>query len=223
VRRPNHSLAALRRRDIDLEGLTVTVCRAQAELQDGRFFDKAPKSAAGVRSVSFPAELLGSVTHHLEHFASLSRPAAHGQHAGLHGRGQHAGADDSDGAQQLSGSADLPAHDQRPGPSYRGPAWGHDLQMRMKRPPRRKEAITSGLRRDGRTVGSSGGGNMADRGWYDDSGYHEAVQRAERATRFGWSAIAWTTGVLGCVLITIAVLCVVAVLACLFVVVSSHY
>ncbi|QCD56471.1 hypothetical protein CEB94_17585 [Streptomyces hawaiiensis] len=64
---------------------------------------------------------------------------------------------------------------------------------------------------------------MADRGWYDDSDYHEAVQRAERATRFGWSAITWTTGVLGCVLITIAVLCVVAVVACLFVVVASHY
>ncbi|WP_413251256.1 tyrosine-type recombinase/integrase [Streptomyces sp. SS1-1] len=40
-------LAALRRRDVDLEGLTVTVRRAQAELQDGRLFDKAPKSAAG--------------------------------------------------------------------------------------------------------------------------------------------------------------------------------
>ncbi|BFO22341.1 hypothetical protein SHKM778_87290 [Streptomyces sp. KM77-8] len=40
-------LAALRRRDIDLEGLTVTVRRAQAELQDGLLFDKAPKSAAG--------------------------------------------------------------------------------------------------------------------------------------------------------------------------------
>ncbi|GAA2220743.1 hypothetical protein [Streptomyces indiaensis] len=64
---------------------------------------------------------------------------------------------------------------------------------------------------------------MADRGWYDDSDYHEAAQRAERATRFGWSAIACTTGALGCVLITVAVLCVVAVVACLFVVVSSHY
>ncbi|MEU3949388.1 hypothetical protein [Streptomyces sp. NPDC029526] len=64
---------------------------------------------------------------------------------------------------------------------------------------------------------------MADRGWYDDSDYHEAVQRAERATRSGWSAIAWTTGALGCVLITIAVLCVVAVVACLFVVVASDY
>ncbi|MEV0694646.1 hypothetical protein [Streptomyces sp. NPDC050388] len=64
---------------------------------------------------------------------------------------------------------------------------------------------------------------MGDRGWYDDSDYHEAVQRAERATRFGWSAIAWTAGALGCVLITIAVLCVVAVVACLFVVVASDY
>ncbi|NEB14224.1 site-specific integrase [Streptomyces coelicoflavus] len=66
-------LAALRRRDIDLEGLTVTVRRAQAELQDGRLLDKAPKSAAGVRTVSFPAELLDAVTHHLEHFAALGR------------------------------------------------------------------------------------------------------------------------------------------------------
>ncbi|MDI9886894.1 hypothetical protein QMZ92_21610 [Streptomyces sp. HNM0645] len=64
---------------------------------------------------------------------------------------------------------------------------------------------------------------MADRGWYDDSDYHEAVQRAERARRSGWSAIAWTTGALGCVLITIAVLCVVAVVACLFVVVARNY
>ncbi|MEU8648529.1 hypothetical protein [Streptomyces sp. NPDC048737] len=67
---------------------------------------------------------------------------------------------------------------------------------------------------------------MADRGWHEDSDYHEAVQRAERATRFGWSAIAWSTGALGalgCVLITVAVLCVVAVIACLFVVVASHY
>ncbi|MFI2424793.1 tyrosine-type recombinase/integrase [Streptomyces sp. NPDC018955] len=66
-------LAALRRRDIDPEGLTVTVRRAQAELQDGRLFDKAPKSAAGVRSVSFPAELLDAVTHHLERFSIPGR------------------------------------------------------------------------------------------------------------------------------------------------------
>ncbi|MFJ8197312.1 hypothetical protein [Streptomyces sp. NPDC096152] len=40
--------------------------RAQAELQAGWLFDKAPKSAAGVRPVSFPAALLDAVTHYLE-------------------------------------------------------------------------------------------------------------------------------------------------------------
>ncbi|WP_405934664.1 site-specific integrase [Streptomyces longwoodensis] len=66
-------LAALRRRDIHLEGLTVSVRRSQAELQDGRLFDKAPKSAAGVRAVSFPAELLDDVTRHLDQFAAPGR------------------------------------------------------------------------------------------------------------------------------------------------------
>jgi site-specific recombinase XerD len=56
-----------------MEGLTVTVRPAQAALQDGRLFDKAPKSAAGLRSVSFPAELLDAVTHHLEPFAAAGR------------------------------------------------------------------------------------------------------------------------------------------------------
>ncbi|MFD7135690.1 hypothetical protein [Streptomyces sp. NPDC059894] len=63
----------------------------------------------------------------------------------------------------------------------------------------------------------------ADRGWYDDSDYHEAAQRAERAARFGWSAIGWTAGALGCVLITITALCAVAVIVGLFVVVASNY
>ncbi|MEU1553958.1 tyrosine-type recombinase/integrase [Streptomyces scabiei] len=63
----------MRRRDIDLEGLTVRVRRAQAELQSGRLFDMAPKSAAGVRTVSLPAELLGEVTRHLEQFAVPGR------------------------------------------------------------------------------------------------------------------------------------------------------
>ncbi|WP_327748785.1 tyrosine-type recombinase/integrase [Streptomyces europaeiscabiei] len=66
-------LAALRRRDIDLEGLTVSVRRSQAELQNGRLFDKAPKSAAGVRAISFPAELFDDVTGHLEQFAAPGR------------------------------------------------------------------------------------------------------------------------------------------------------
>lgn len=66
-------LAALRRRDLDEEGLTVTVRRAQAELQSGRLFDKGSKSAAGVRTVSFPAELLDDVTRHLEQVAAPGR------------------------------------------------------------------------------------------------------------------------------------------------------
>ncbi|WP_406476683.1 tyrosine-type recombinase/integrase [Streptomyces sp. NBC_01615] len=66
-------LAALRRKDIDLASRLVVVRRAQAELQDGRLFDKAPKSAAGVRAISFPAELLDDVTHHLEQFAAPGR------------------------------------------------------------------------------------------------------------------------------------------------------
>ncbi|WP_079158462.1 tyrosine-type recombinase/integrase [Streptomyces caniscabiei] len=65
--------AALRRRDIGQEAMTVTVRRAQAELQSGQLFDKGPKSAAGVRTVSFPAELLGDVTRHLEQFAAPGR------------------------------------------------------------------------------------------------------------------------------------------------------
>lgn len=65
--------------------------------------------------------------------------------------------------------------------------------------------------------------NMADRGWDDDSDYRDAVQRAERATRFGWAAIAGTTGVLGCALIALAVVCAGAVLACLYVVVAMDH
>lgn len=64
---------------------------------------------------------------------------------------------------------------------------------------------------------------MADRGWYDDSEYHDAAQRAERATGFGWAAIAGTVGALGCALIVLVALVVVAVVACLYVVVVMDY
>ncbi|MHC5702388.1 tyrosine-type recombinase/integrase [Streptomyces tirandamycinicus] len=66
-------LASLRRRDVDLVGRVVLVQRAQAEMQDGRLFDKAPKSAAGVRPVAFPDELLADVTEHLERYAGAGR------------------------------------------------------------------------------------------------------------------------------------------------------
>lgn len=51
----------------------VLVRRAQSELQNGTLADKAPKAAAGVRSVAFPAELVPEITHHLEHFAAASQ------------------------------------------------------------------------------------------------------------------------------------------------------
>ncbi|MFF7158633.1 hypothetical protein [Streptomyces sp. NPDC008139] len=35
--------------------------------------DKAPKSAAGVRPVAFPAELLPDVLSHLEHFTGMGQ------------------------------------------------------------------------------------------------------------------------------------------------------
>ncbi|MFJ5266291.1 tyrosine-type recombinase/integrase [Streptomyces sp. NPDC088387] len=49
-----------------------------------------------------------------------------GKHAGLHGRGQHAGTDDAHGPQQLARRAALSAHDQRPGQSHRRSTGRHD-------------------------------------------------------------------------------------------------
>lgn len=66
-------LASLRRRDIDTTGRVVLVQRAQAEMQSGRLFDKAPKSAAGVRPVAFPDEILADVIEHLERYAGAGR------------------------------------------------------------------------------------------------------------------------------------------------------
>lgn len=64
---------------------------------------------------------------------------------------------------------------------------------------------------------------MSDRGWCDDSDYDAAVQRAERATRFGWAAIAGTTGVLGCALVAMTFVCVAVALACLYLVVAMDH
>ncbi|WP_432104557.1 hypothetical protein [Streptomyces sp. bgisy091] len=57
---------------------------------------------------------------------------------------------------------------------------------------------------------------MNDRGWGDDSEYHDAVRRAARATRNGWAVIAGTVGVLGCALTVLAALCAVAVVSALY-------
>lgn len=67
-------LAALTRRDIDLESGIVRVRRAQAELQTGALLLKEPKSAAGTRPVAFPASMAKDLTEHLRWF-SESGPA----------------------------------------------------------------------------------------------------------------------------------------------------
>ncbi|MEU1623549.1 hypothetical protein ABZ479_40465 [Streptomyces sp. NPDC005722] len=56
----------------------------------------------------------------------------------------------------------------------------------------------------------------ADRGWYDDTEYEDAVRRAGRAERFGWWAVAGVTGVIGCVLVVLAVVCAIALLAAVY-------
>ncbi|GAA2103962.1 site-specific integrase [Kitasatospora saccharophila] len=62
-------LAALRRRDVDLDARLLLVRRNQAELYSGKLYDKAPKSRAGFRPVAFPASIVEALQHHLEHFA----------------------------------------------------------------------------------------------------------------------------------------------------------
>jgi integrase len=59
-------LAALRRRDLDLEARVLWVRRNQAELSNGRLIEKAPKSRAGFRPVAFPADIVPDLEHHLK-------------------------------------------------------------------------------------------------------------------------------------------------------------
>ncbi|MFD6494651.1 tyrosine-type recombinase/integrase [Streptomyces sp. NPDC060188] len=66
-------LAALQRRDIDLEARTVSVRRSYAETRTEGLTVKAPKSAAGVRTVAFPASLVPELAHHLAEHAEAGR------------------------------------------------------------------------------------------------------------------------------------------------------
>ncbi|MEU9201406.1 tyrosine-type recombinase/integrase [Streptomyces sp. NPDC048332] len=66
-------LAALQRHDIDLERRTVAVRRALAETRSDGILVKAPKSAAGVRTVAFPASLTESLAVHLDAYAEPGR------------------------------------------------------------------------------------------------------------------------------------------------------
>ncbi|GAA2900854.1 MULTISPECIES: tyrosine-type recombinase/integrase [Streptomyces] len=62
-------LIGLHRRDIDLDHGAVRVRRAVAELFNGQREIKAPKSAAGKRTVSIPAAIIPDIRDHLERFA----------------------------------------------------------------------------------------------------------------------------------------------------------
>ena len=62
-------LAALRRKDIDIDAATVTVRVSISELPGGVRQIGPPKSAAGRRVVTIPAALLPSIADHLERFA----------------------------------------------------------------------------------------------------------------------------------------------------------
>ncbi|WP_369271034.1 tyrosine-type recombinase/integrase [Streptomyces sp. R11] len=69
-------LIGLHRRDIDLEAGALRVRRAVAELNNGEREIKAPKSAAGKRTVSIPAVIVPDIRDHLEHYAE---PGADGR------------------------------------------------------------------------------------------------------------------------------------------------
>ncbi|GLZ07668.1 putative prophage phiRv2 integrase [Actinomadura sp. NBRC 104412] len=62
-------LAALRRRHLDLEAGLVRVEGAIAELDGGKLVEDTPKSRAGRRVVSIPAEIIPDLRAHLDKFA----------------------------------------------------------------------------------------------------------------------------------------------------------
>lgn len=61
-------LAGLRRGQLDLDTCEVRVNASTAEMDDGRLIDGDPKSHAGKRTVSFPADIVPELAHHLERF-----------------------------------------------------------------------------------------------------------------------------------------------------------
>lgn len=67
-------LAALRRRDVDLERREIRVLRSQAELRGGSTI-KGPKSEAGKRRVAIPKAIVGELR---EHVARYAEPGADG-------------------------------------------------------------------------------------------------------------------------------------------------
>jgi integrase len=67
-------LAALRRRDLDLDAAVVRVPRKQAALRNGLEFGP-PKSAAGNRTVALPAAAVDALALHLRDYVKVGREA----------------------------------------------------------------------------------------------------------------------------------------------------
>ncbi|MFI1003112.1 hypothetical protein ACIP10_27505 [Streptomyces galbus] len=54
---------------------------------------------------------------------------------------------------------------------------------------------------------------MSDNDWYDDGERRDPIRQAERATRWGWAAIAGVTGFLAVAVLALAVVVMVVVVA----------
>jgi hypothetical protein len=63
-------LAALRRKHVDLDACEVRVTASLSEMDDGRLIDGDTKSRAGIRTVSFPADIAGELADRLARFAA---------------------------------------------------------------------------------------------------------------------------------------------------------
>lgn len=67
-------ILGLARADVDLERSTVTVRRSRAELLESPTrYDKPPKTAAGLRTVTLPAYVLPVIAQHLDQYAGEER------------------------------------------------------------------------------------------------------------------------------------------------------
>lgn len=66
-------LAALRRDSIDLDACEIRVTQTSVQLDRGGLRTDSPKSAAGRRTVAFPAELVPELRAHLDRFAQPGR------------------------------------------------------------------------------------------------------------------------------------------------------
>jgi integrase len=62
-------LAALTRRNVDLDACTVRVVSSLTETDSGTLFPGPPKSAAGRRTVQLPPLIVPSLRNHLDRYA----------------------------------------------------------------------------------------------------------------------------------------------------------